>query len=76
MPIRGKKTKEELDRLYSNFFDKVADIFMGKGTIVMYTNEMGLVKKQLRLKKGFRILQETCMQTKSSFFLLIIDFEG
>ena len=38
----------------------------------MYTNEIGLVKKQLRINKQFKLIQETCMQKKNEFYLLII----
>ena len=43
-----------------------------EATIVMYTNEVGFVKKQLRLHPEYRLLQETCMQSKTGFYLLIM----
>jgi tRNA G10 N-methylase Trm11 len=72
MPVRGKRTKEEMDRFYEEFFRKVPEITASEATIVMYTGEVGFVKKQLRLNRGFTLLQETCMQKKSGFYLLII----
>lgn len=72
MPVRGKKTKEETDKLYGDFFSKSLEILDREAVIVMYTNEVGFVKKQLRLHREYRLLQETCMQTKSEFYLLVI----
>lgn len=71
MPVRGKKTKEEMDKLYELFFRKARDVLTDKGIVVMYTNEVGFVKKQLRLHKEYRLLQETLMQKKGEFYLLI-----
>ena len=73
MPVRGKKTKEEMDRIYELFFAKASSILTEKGIIVMYTNEVGFVKKQLRLHKEYHLLQETLMQKKGEFYLLIIE---
>lgn len=75
MPVRGKKTKEEMDRLYGLFFAKAGSILTDKGMIIMYTNEIGFVKKQLRLHKEYRLLQETLMRKKGDFYLLIIGLE-
>ena len=43
-----------------------------EAVIVMYTGELGFVKKQLRLHKEFSLLEEYCMQTKTGYYLLII----
>lgn len=76
MPMRGKKTKDELDALYRNFFEKAEEVLTDQGIIIMYTNEIGFVKKQLRMNKRFKLLQETCMQKKKEFYLLIIGGKG
>lgn len=75
MPLRGQKTKQEMDAFYSNFFEKVKEILAAKAVIVMYTNEIGFVKKQLRLQKEFSLLQETCLQPKTDFYLLILGYK-
>lgn len=72
MPVRGKKSKEEMDRLYADFFEKALEILAGDAVVVMYTNELGFVKKQLRLHKEFHCMQEIVMQEKNDFYLLII----
>lgn len=75
MPVRGKRTKEEMDRLYGAFFEKSIEILAPNAVIVMYTNEVGFVKKQLRLHREYRLLQETCVQKKSGFCLLVIGYD-
>lgn len=72
MPIRGKRTREEMDTFYSQFFSSVQRILARDAVIIMYTNEVGFVKKQLRLHKEFSLLQETLMQDKNDFYLLVI----
>ena len=76
MPVRGRMTKEELDRLYERFFDKALEILRKNAVIVMYTQEVGFVKKQLRLHREYTLLQEYCMQEKTGFYLLIIGVRG
>lgn len=76
MPVRGKKTKQEMDHFYGEFFDKAKTILTKDAVVVMYTNEIGFVKKQLRLHKEFELVQETCMQTKNEFYLLIMKYKG
>ena len=76
MPVRGKKTKEEMEALYSDFFRKAPELLKDNGVVIMYTNEIGFVKKQLRLHKEFALLQETLMQSKGQFYLMILGVKG
>lgn len=76
MPVRGKKTKQEMDHFYGEFFEKAKTILTKDAVVVMYTNELGFVKKQLRLHKEFELVQETCMQPKTDFYLLIMEYKG
>ena len=76
MPVRGKMTREELDRFYTRFFDKALEILRKNAIIVMYTQEVGFVKKQLRLRKEYVLHQEYCMQDKKGFYLLVIGVRG
>lgn len=76
MPVRGKKTKQEMDSFYGEFFEKAKTILTKDAVVVMYTNEIGFVKKQLRLHKEFELAQETCMQPKTEFYLLIMKYKG
>ena len=76
MPIRGQKTKQEMDQFYADFFTKVKTHLTKDAVVIMYTNELGFVKKQLRLHKEFTLQQETCMQPKTDFYLLILGYKG
>lgn len=75
MPVRGKKTKEEMDRFYYNFFVKTKSILAPGGVIILYTNEEGFVKKQLRLNGEYCLLQESCIREKEHFYLYIIGYK-
>ncbi len=72
MPVRGKMTREEHDAFYGEFFEKVLHHLAPQSVIVLYTNELGFVKKQLRLHKEFTLLKEHCMQERTGFYLLVI----
>ena len=76
MPTRGKRSKEEMDAFYDAFFKKAAEILEKNGIIIMYTNELPLVKKNLRLNKSFEPVLETCMQSKTEYYVLIIRYKG
>ena len=75
MPLRGKKTKQEMDIFYGDFFTKAKQILQKEAVMILYTNELAFVKKQLRLHKEFTLLQETCMQPKKDFYLVIIGYK-
>ena len=76
MPVRGKKSKEELDAFYAAFFEKSRSLLAKDGIIIMYSNEVGFVKKQLRLQPCYRLLQEYCIRKKDSYYLFIIGMKG
>ena len=42
------------------------------GIIIMYSNEVGFVKKQLRLQPCYRLIQEYTIRKKDSYCLFII----
>uniref|UniRef100_UPI004056B8CB methyltransferase n=1 Tax=Agathobacter sp. TaxID=2021311 RepID=UPI004056B8CB len=74
MPLRGRKTKQEMDEFYAKFFVKAKEILKKEATLILYTNEIGFVKKQLRLHKEYHLLKEYCMQTKGDFYLMVIGY--
>lgn len=77
MPVRGaSKSKEETDSFYGKFFEKSAGMLRSGGVVVMYSNEEGFVKKQLRLRKDYRLLQEHCIREKDHFYLFVIQYKG
>lgn len=73
MPVKGKKTKEEMDAFFGAFFKKAASLLTDDGKIIMYTNEAGFVKKHLRLQGNYRLIQEFNIRKKEQFFLYIIE---
>lgn len=73
MPVKGRKTKEEMDAFYGAFFKKASSLLTDDGKIIMYTNETGFVKKHLRLQTNYRLVQEFCIRKKEQFFLYIIE---
>lgn len=72
MPVRGKKTKEEQDAFYEKFFSKSEELLVPGGTMIIYSNEAGFIKKQLRLHAKFRLKQEYIIRKKDQFALYII----
>lgn len=72
MPPRGKRTKEEQEQLYTGFFRQAARLLGPGGIIVMYSNEEGQIKKQLRLGGEFRLIKEFPMQEKGGYAMYII----
>ncbi|MGN0343085.1 MAG: methyltransferase [Roseburia sp.] len=76
MPVRGKKSKEQQDRFYSDFFDRAGQFLKPGGVLVMYTNEMGFVKKQLRLHREYSMSHEYLIRKKDEFYLYVIKYKG
>ena len=72
MPVSGRMTRGEMDTLYEKFFQKALTILQKEAVMILYTKELGFVKKQLRLHREFKLLQEICMQKNKGFYLLII----
>lgn len=72
LPVRGKKTKEEQDLFYKRFFDKSKEILAPGGVMVLYSNENGFIKKQLRLHPEYKLYQEYLIIEKEQFYLYII----
>jgi len=72
MPVKGKKAKEDMDAFYARFFEKSKSLLAEDGIIIMYSNEVGFVKKQLRLHPCYRLIQEYTVRKKDSYCLFII----
>ncbi len=72
MPDRGRRTREEHDLFYGDFFAKAKEVLTEQGRIILYSNEKNYVKKQLRLRKEFILLQEYNMDEKGIYSLFII----
>lgn len=72
MPIRGKRTKEEQDLFYRGFFDKSEELLAPGGILLLYSNENGFVKKQIRLHPAFKLCQEFLIREKEQFYVYVI----
>ncbi len=72
MPIRGKRTKEEQDLFYRGFFDKSEELLTPGGILLLYSNENGFVKKQIRLHPAFKLYQEFLVREKEQFYMYVI----
>lgn len=72
MPMRGKRTKEEQDAFYRGFFDKSEELMAKGGVMLLYSNENGFVKKQLRLHARFGLLKEFLISEKEQFYFYVI----
>lgn len=69
----GHLTRLELDRLYGKFLEKSQQVLKAKGRIICFTREQGILKKQLRLNGGYRLLKEFCIQEKNGSWLFILE---
>lgn len=76
MPVRGKKTKEETDAFYGRFFERSKELLRKGAVLILFSGEEGFVKKQLRLRKEYRLLAEHCIREKTHFYLYIIQYQG
>lgn len=76
MPVRGKKSREEHDRFYERFFVKALEVLNDKGRIFLYSDEKNFIKKQLRVRTEFSLLQEYSMDEKDRYSLFIIEKRG
>ena len=72
MPVRNKKTKEEQEELYRKFFRKASEVLKVGGVMILYSNEKGYIKKQLRLREEWKMLKEFCLNEKEEFSVYII----
>ena len=72
MPLRGRKTREEQDLFYRRFFDKAGEVLKRGGVMILYSDEKGLIKKQLRLREEWRLLNEFCLNEKEDLCVFVI----
>lgn len=72
MPARGKRSKAEQDAFYEGFFHKSQELLASDGIMILYSNETGFVKKQLRLHPDLKLRREYLIREKDSYWLFII----
>lgn len=76
MPVRGKKSKEEWDEFYRRFFQKAGGLLKADGIMVLYSDQDGLIKKQIRLQKEWKLINEYDMDEVERFSVYIIGRKG
>lgn len=76
MPVRGRKSKEEMDAFYGRFFERSKELLRQGAVLILFSGEEGFVKKQLRLRREYRLLAEHCIREKTHFHLYIIQYQG
>ena len=74
LPDRGKKSREEMDAFYAAFFEKSKEILADEAVLVLYSNEIGFIKKQLRLHREYRLIQEFAIRKKTGDTLFVIGY--
>jgi len=76
MPVRGKKTREEHEMFYQKFFDKALKLMKSDGILILYSDEKGYIKKQVRLNKQLKLLNEYCINEKEDFSVYVLGQRG
>jgi hypothetical protein len=65
MPEIAGASRETLNQFYERFFRKAGTHLTDSGIILCYSREMGLVKKQLRIQKEYRLIAEYEINARS-----------
>lgn len=66
------KGKKEKDDFYRKFLEKSAELLAKDGVIVCRCAEMGTLKKQLRLHKNMRLVQEIPLNPKKGDYVFVL----
>lgn len=71
------KDEEQLKQLYDRFFDRLKRLVKPEGYIFLYTSEISLVRKNLRLQEGYLTLCEhyEIPRGKNMFYFFIIQMK-
>ncbi len=68
--LSGEESQRKRRTLYSRFFEKSAGLLKADGILVLYSNEQGFIRKQLRIRSDYRLLAEQCIRKRISFICL------
>ena len=74
-PARGKMSRDEMDELYEMFFNKSKEHLHNGGILVISSNEVGFIKKYLRLNKEYRLLKEFLIDQKQDIHEYILKYQ-
>lgn len=64
--------KGQADDFYRRFFEKAEEVLREEGIIIAVSEEMGIIKKYLRLNKNFRLINELPFNSKENINIYII----
>ena len=64
--------KSAADDFYRKFFEKSIEILDGNGIMIIVSNEMGLIKKYIRLNKSLNLIRETILNEKDTVYVYVI----
>ena len=74
-PARGKMSRDEMDELYEMFFNKSKEHLHNGGILAISSNEVGFIKKYLRLNKEYRLLKEFMIDQKQDIHEYILKYQ-
>lgn len=75
MPQKGALSYDELSMLYQKLFDRACEWLNPSGILLIYSSEVGFVKKQIRIHEKFRLEKEFCISEKQKQYLYVIRYE-
>lgn len=64
--------KSAADDFYRKFFEKSIEILDGNGIMIIVSNEMGVIKKYIRLNKSLNLIRETILNEKDTVYVYVI----
>lgn len=62
--------------ILQTLFDKAGEVLKEEGVIILVSEEMGIIKKYLRLNKKFRLINELPFNSKENINIYIIMKNG
>lgn len=75
--LSGEESQRKRRTLFTGrFFEKSAGLLKADGILVLYSNEQGFIRKQLRIRSDYRLLAEQCIREKDQFYLFVIQYKG
>lgn len=75
MPQKGALSYDELSELYQKLFDRAGEWLNPSGILLLYSSEVGFVKKQIRIHESFKLEKEYCISEKQKQYLYIIRYK-
>lgn len=72
-PVKGKRMDAHaIDNLYGQFLDKARELLKPEGILLVYSRDRGYLKKQLRKRPEWKLMEEWCISQKEEAYLFCI----